>query len=139
MAAMSDYLEGELIKHIFRTGSFTKPTVLGVALGTAGSDASFTELAATGSYARVACNPLDGNWAAISGNNGTTSNVSAITFPAPTANWNGGSAITHFAIYDATSAGNMLFYGTLTASKIVQNGDAAPYFGAGALTVQIDN
>lgn len=31
MAAMSDYLEVELRKHIFRTGSFTKPTVLAVA------------------------------------------------------------------------------------------------------------
>lgn len=35
MASMSDYLEVELCKHIFRTGSFTKPTALYVALSTA--------------------------------------------------------------------------------------------------------
>ena len=42
MAAMSDYLEVELIKHIFRTGSMTKPTVLAVALCTAATSDSQT-------------------------------------------------------------------------------------------------
>lgn len=34
MANASDYLEAELRKHLFRTGSFVKPTVLAVALFT---------------------------------------------------------------------------------------------------------
>jgi len=137
MAAMSDYLEGEIIKHIFRTGSFTKPTVLAIGLLTAApSDTGGGTEVTGGSYARVSVNPLDANWAAIVGNNGTTSNVSAVTFPAPTANW---GTITHFGIYDAASAGNLLFYGALTTSKTVNNGDAAPSFAGGALTVQVDN
>lgn len=137
MAAMTDYLEGEVIKHIFRTGSFTKPSVLAIGLLTAapGEASAGTEVSG-GSYARVAVNPLDANWAAISGGNGTTSNVGAVTFPTPTANW---GSITHVAIYDAASAGNMLFYAALTNAKTVNNGDPAPSFAAAALTVQIDN
>ena len=34
MSAMSNYLEDQLVKHLFRTGSFTKPTVIAVALCT---------------------------------------------------------------------------------------------------------
>jgi hypothetical protein len=67
---------------------------------------------------------------------GTTSNKATITFPAPTANW---GSITHFALYDASTAGNMLFCAALTTSKTVNNGDAAPSFVVDALTVQVDN
>ena len=53
MANASDYLEVELRKHIFRTGSFTKPTVLAVGLFTvtpsdAGGGAFFGGFAAAG-------------------------------------------------------------------------------------------
>lgn len=139
--SMSDFLEGEIVKHAFRTGSWTKPTVIAIALGTACSDAAFTEIANSGSYARVNANPLDATWAAISGANGTTSNVGAIAFPTPTANWNGGSSITHFGVFDSATygGGNMYFCAALTTAKTVNNGDAAPYFPAGALTIQVDN
>lgn len=131
--AKSDYLENEIIKHIFRTGSFTKPTNLYVALFTAApSDAGGGTEVSGGSYARVANNPLDANWAATSGTDGKTSNVGAITFPAPTANW---GTVTHWGIFDASTAGNLLYHAALTTSKTVNNGDAAPSFGAGALTV----
>lgn len=137
MAALTDFLENELIKHIFRTGSFTKPTVLAVGLFTAapGESGGGTEVSG-GSYARVQLNPLDANWAATAGGNGTTSNSVAITFPAPTANW---GVVTHFGIFDAVSAGNLLIYAALTVQKTINNGDAAPSFAIGALTVQIDN
>lgn len=131
--AKADYLEDEVIKHIFRTGSFTKPTVLGIALFTgAPNDAGGgTEVTGTG-YARIDVPPLDANWAATSGTNGLTSNVGTITFGAPTANW---GTVTHFGIFDATTTGNLLYHGALTASKTINNGDAAPVFNAGDLTV----
>lgn len=133
MSAKSDYLEVELIKHLFRTGSFTKPTVLGIALFTAApSDSGGGTEVTGGSYARVDHPPLDANWDATSGTDGLTANTSVITFPTPTANW---GTITHFAIFDATSGGNMLYHGALTASKTVNNGDPAPTFPAGALTI----
>lgn len=131
MSAMTDYLEGEIIKHIFRTGSFTKPTVLAVGLFTAApSDAGGGTEVTGGSYARATLNPLDANWAAPASGNGVTSNSSTITFTTPTANW---GSVTHFAVFDAASAGNMLFWGSLTVSKTINSGDTVT-FPAGSLT-----
>lgn len=134
MSNMTDYLEGQLIAHIHRTASFTKPTILAIALYTAApGEASGTGTEVTGgSYARVNVPPLDANWAAPSTGNGVTSNVSIITFPAPTANW---GTVTSIQILDNTSAGNGLLYGNLSVSKTINNGDAAPTFAANALTV----
>lgn len=139
MSAMSDYLEVNFIKHIFRTGSLTKPTVLGVSLHTAnptdvgnGAEVSVTD---TG-YARVDTPPLDANWDATSGTDGHTSNTADITFPTPTGGTNWGT-ITHFGIWDAATAGNLLFYGALASSKTVNQGDPAPKFVAGALDITL--
>ena len=135
MSQATNYLEDEIIKHIFRTGSFTKPTVLAIALFTAapGEAGGGTETT-YGAYARVQRDPLDANWAATSGGNGTTSNAAALTFPAPTS---GPHTLTHSALMDATTAGNMLVYGTLTSSRTINNGDAAPAFAIGAFVVSV--
>src|SRR3990167_4285513 len=99
MSAASDYLEDKIRTHIYRTGSFTKPTVLGHALYTAapGEAGGGTEVTG-GSYARVDRPPLDANWTAASATDGLTDNAADIVFPAPTANW---GQITHFAQLDA--------------------------------------
>lgn len=133
MSQMSDFLEVELRKHIFRTGSMTKPTVLGVALYTAApSDSGGGTEVSGGSYARVNVPPLDANWTGASATNGLTDNAAAIVFPVPSANW---GTVTHFGIFDATSAGNLLVWGALTASKSINNGDPAPQFNIGALAI----
>lgn len=136
MGALTNYLEDELIKHIFRTGSMTKPTNLYVALftGAPGEASGGTEVSG-GSYARVGVAVGDATWAATAGGNATTSNVNAINFPTPAAGW---GLITHWAIFDASSGGNMLFYAPLTQSKTIDPGDNVS-FPAGTLTVQIDN
>jgi hypothetical protein len=54
MAAMSDYLEQQLRTHIFRTGSFTKPSGLFVALCTAATSDS-----STGKITETKADPLD--------------------------------------------------------------------------------
>lgn len=127
MAAMSDYLEVELIKHIFRTGSMTKPTVLAVALCTAATSdsqtgATITEVTNANNYSRTSLNPLDANWAATNGSNGITSNSSAITFPQASGSW---GTVSHIAICDSATwgAGNVLFHGALAVSKTINNGD----------------
>ena len=137
MSAMSDYLEGEVIKHIFRTGSFTKPTVLAVALCTAATSdsqtgATITEVANAGAYARTVLNPLDANWTAP-GVGGLTDNAAEITFPTATAGW---GTVTHIAICDSATwgAGNVLLHGALTVSKTVNSGDTFK-FAIGALDV----
>ncbi len=146
MAAKSDYLENKLIDHVFRGQAYTAPATLYVALLTAApSDAGGGTEVSGGSYARVGVTASLANFAgtqsagsttASSGTGGTTSNNGAITFPAPTANW---GVVTHWAIYDAASAGNLLFHAALTTSKTINNGDAAPSFAAAALSVQEDN
>lgn len=134
--SMSDYLEGQIRAHVFRTASFTKPTQLWIALYTSDpTDADTGTEVSGGSYARVQLNPADANWAAGTTTNGQTSNSSAITFPAPTANW---GVITHVGIRDAAAAGNLLVSGALTTAKTVNNGDAAPSFAINALTVTFD-
>ena len=121
MSSMTDYLEVELRKHLFRTGSYTKPTVMAVALFTAApSDAGGGTEVSGGSYARVDRPPLDANWSGASSTSGATDNVAVITFPTASANW---GTITHVALFDATSGGNMLFWGALAASKVVNTGD----------------
>jgi hypothetical protein len=142
MSEMSNYLEDELVKHIFRTGSFTKPTVLAIALLTTGAIDSDTgqftagtgvEVTNAGAYARVDRPPLDANWAATSGGNGLTSNVAAITFTQATANW---GTVQAAAICDNVShnAGNMLFYSPVNISRTIDTGDTAE-IAIGALTV----
>lgn len=146
MAAMSNYLENKLVDHILRGQTFSAPATVYVGLLTAApNDAGGGTEVTGGAYARVAVTCSLANWAgtqaagsttASSGTNGTSSNNNAITFPAPSAAW---GSITHFAIYDAASAGNMLFYGALGTPKTVNNGDPAPSFAAATLSIQIDD
>ncbi len=63
-------------------------------------------------------------------------NNASITFPSPTANW---GTISEVCVFDASTSGNLLFRTSLTVSKTVNNGDAAPSFAAAALTFQMDN
>lgn len=145
-AALSNYLENKLVDAFLRGQTFTMPTTVYVGLATTtGSDAACGTEVATGSYARVSVTSSLTNWAgtqssasttASSGTGGTTSNNAAITFPAPTANW---ATVTEFCVFDASTAGNLLFRSALTTSKTVNNGDAAPSFAISALTLQIDN
>jgi hypothetical protein len=142
-AQATDYLENLIIDHIFRTATFTKPTALYLALFTAApSDSGGGTEVTGGSYARVNLAPLNANWTATqggttgasSGSGGQTSNALAITFPAPTANW---GTVTHFAIMDASSGGNMLIWDALTASRTILSGDPAPSFAVGALQITV--
>ncbi len=142
----TDYLENKIVDWLFRGQSFTPPATLYFSLHTAScSDSSPGTEVTGGSYARVAVTASLANFAgtqsagstsASSGTSGTTSNNGAITFAAPTANW---GSITHIGINDASTSGNQLACNALTIPKTVNNGDAAPSFAAGALTIQVDN
>jgi hypothetical protein len=145
--SLTDYYENKIVDHLFRATALSEssPASYYVGLLTAScSDSSAGTEATGGDYARVAVTRGTAAWkgthgsvtGASSGTNGTISNAAAITFPAPTANW---GTITHFAIYDASTAGNQILCQSLTASKTVNNGDAAPAFAIDALTIQIDN
>jgi hypothetical protein len=111
---MSDYLENEILDHILATGSYTAPSAVyvGLSTGSFADDNSGTELSGSG-YARVAAT----FGAAASG---TASNSAAIEFPAATGSW---GTVSHFGIFDASSAGNLLIHGAFTASKTIASGD----------------
>ena len=133
MSNMSDYLEGQLRAHIFRTATYTKPTVLWVSLFTVTpSDSGGGTEVTGGTYGRVNVPPLDANWTAVSAMDGNTDNTSVITFPTPSANW---GTVVAFGIHDASTAGNLLIWGPITPNKTINNGDPAPSFAAGALDV----
>lgn len=159
MSGKSAFLQNKYIDWLLRgqaigiTGASaaagTGPTNTYIALLTAApTDAGGGTEVSGGSYARVTYASTLANWAGTQGagttvastgaqasGGGPTSNNNAITFPAPTANW---GVATHFAIYDASSAGNLLYWAPLTTSKTINNGDAAPSFAAGALVITED-
>lgn len=144
--ALTDHLENKLLDHLFRGQAYTAPGTLYVGLDTvACTEAGGGTEVSGGSYARAAVPATLAAWAgsqgagttaASSGSSGTTSNNAAIVFPAPTANW---GQILSFRLWDAASGGNALLCQALSVPKTVNNGDAAPQFNAGALTIQIDS
>lgn len=133
MASLTDYAEKKLLDHLLGTASFTQPTVY-VALFTAAPDdtGGGTEVSG-GSYARQGGLSFDAATGSGAGSS-TADNSNAITFPQATAGW---GTVTHFALFDAASGGNMLAWGALSSNKTVQSGDT-PEFSAGSLTVKLD-
>ena len=114
MSAMSDYLEDAILNHVFRNTALTSPTTVYAALfTTATTDAGGGTEVSGGGYARQAS-----TFGAPS--SGTITNSADIDFGTASASW---GTITHSAIYDALTVGNMLVHGALTASKTVNNGD----------------
>ena len=129
----SDYLENKILDHVLGGGDYTRPATVYVALYTvAPTDAGGGTEVSGGSYARVAVTNNSTNWPAAS--SGSKSNGTAISFPAATANW---GTVVAFGIFDAASGGNLLYWGTLSASKAVNNGETAS-FAAGQLTISED-
>jgi hypothetical protein len=132
----SDYLESALLNHTFRTTAFTQPTNVYVSLHTADpTDAGTGTEVSGGSYARVEVSRANASWSAPANNGGAQeiTNAAAVTFPSPTANW---GTVTHFGIWDASTTGNLLYHGSLTTSRTINNGDSAPSFAIGALAIR---
>ena len=128
MSQMSDYLENSLRAHIFRTSSFTKPSVLAVALSSGTPLDSFTgasmlEWANTNNYARQTINPLDANWSADDNVNGNTYNNNVLTFAlcaSGDGGWVSGICICDSATY---GAGNVLVWASAVVPKYYQLND----------------
>jgi hypothetical protein len=130
----SDFLENELLDHVLGNASYSAPATLYFALYTVTpSDAGGGTEVTGGSYARKDMTNNATNFPAASG--GLKSNGTAITFAAPTANW---GTIVAFGIFDAVSSGNLLYWGPISPSKTVNNGDPAPSFAIGDLDITED-
>ncbi len=114
MAEMGNYLENALINAVLRNTSYTSPTTTYLALYTSDpTDADTGTEITGGSYVRQAIT-------FGSPSNGTSTNSAAVEFPQATADW---GIISHVAIRDAVTSGNLLFHTALDASKTINNGD----------------
>lgn len=120
-------LETRVLQWALTNGSPTRPTAWYVGLFTAapGEAGGGTE-ASGGSYAREAVTFT------VSGNLAT--NSAAIEWPTATGTW---GTITHVAVFDALTSGNMLVYASLTSSKTIASGDVLR-IPAGDLDVTLD-
>ena len=106
-------LETRVLQWALTAGSPTRPTAwyLGLFTAAPGETGGGTEVSG-GSYARQS--------AAFTVTGDTASNTAAVEWPTATANW---GTITHVAVFDAVTGGNMLVYAALTTSKSVSTGD----------------
>ena len=138
MAGKSQYLENAMLNWLKGTTFVAAPTTVYVALYTTAptddSGAGAVEVSG-GSYARASITTSSG-WSTISGAPSAPaqiSNGSTITFATPTASW---GTVVAIGIYDASSAGNLLYWNTIT-SQAIGSGVVAS-FAASALIVTED-
>lgn len=126
--SMSNFLENKLLDHTLRNVSYTPPTAVYLALFTSdpGEDKTGLEVSG-GSYARKSV-----SFNAAS--NGSVTNNADVLFDIATANWGN---ISHVAVFDALTAGNMLYYGTLTTAKTINSSDQLKIV-AGDLSISLD-
>lgn len=131
MGGFSDYWENKILDHVFGNDTYTPPTIY-VALSTAEplDDASGVAEPSGNGYARVETCASD--WSSSSG--GSVSNAMSITFPTASGSW---GTITHFALFDCATGGNMLAYGPLNQPKAIGNSETGK-FEASDLEMSLD-
>lgn len=123
----SNFLENALLNHIFRNTSYTPPVIpyIGLFTGTAGTNLEnnniSNEVTGNGYLRRTVSFTL------ASGTEGTIKNGAQIVFPTATASWGN---ITHIAILDASTGGNVLVWGSLSPSVTIN--------ASGTLTIPIN-
>lgn len=129
MAAFSNYMEDQITAWINGTTFAAAPTNTYVQLYS--QDPTDAGSATGALYTRVIY--AAGEWTRGTGGAGTLSNTNAITMQS-----SAGSAATatHFAVFDASTSGNLLFYGALSASKSIAIGDEVK-FNALQLTLTV--
>jgi hypothetical protein len=113
--AKSNYAENLVLDWLLGGSTPTRPSARYLALfhSDPGEASGGTEVTG-GSYARQAIT----FGAASSGSTSNSADISFVNMPSTTA-----TPITHFAVFDAVSSGNKLYYGQLTVSKVTNSGD----------------
>lgn len=134
MANMSDYLETQLLNHILRGTTFSKPGVIVIGLCSGVPNDSHTvtnigELSASDGYSRwnmgSPASVGDNAWTAYpSAGSGVTENASGITL---VSSWSGSPTwISGIFITDnlTIGQGSILFHGALTVPKLISSSDS---------------
>lgn len=127
MAEMSNYLENALVNATLRNTSYTSPATVYVALFTTDpTDAASGTEVTGGSYARTSV-------AFAAPSNGAAASSADCTFPTCTSTW---GTVSHIGIFDASTAGNLLYHTPLDTSKTIETGDIFK-IASGSLTVTL--
>ena len=127
--SFSNFLETEILDHVFGAAAYTAPGTMYLALYTSapGEAGGGTEVSASGTaYARQSVAFT------VSGN--TASNTSAVEYPTATDDF---GTVTHVGVMDALTSGNLMAYATLTSSKTIATGDVFRV-PAGDLDITLD-
>lgn len=135
--SFTNYLELEVLDHVFGSGVYTPPAALYVGLSTTTPTESGTNFTEPGSgYARM-YTPNDKNaWtvAGPAGGSGSLNNKTGITWGTVTGSW---GTVTSFGLWDSLVAGNLLVHGGLTSSQqIVPNSTVS--FASGSLVIRLE-
>lgn len=126
MGSKSDWFESKLLDHVF--GGTATPVGGTVWIGLWQTTLDDTSTGATagevsgGSYARVALVCNNTNWPAAAG--GTIHNGAVVNFGTAGASW---GTVNSWAALDAASTGNIFYWGTLGAPKVIASGDSASF------------
>jgi len=137
MSAASNYLENKLLDHALGTTAYTKPTEVYLALfnNTSGNAATNLEAGTLTDETSDSGTAYDRKAATFTGaSSGVAPTAATVQWSTATADW---GTITHVAVMDAATGGNVLFWGQLTASKIVSTGDTFQV-SAGNLSITLD-
>lgn len=129
VAVMSDFLEVKFLDYVLRSAAFPSPAsvYLGLFTSSPADTGGGTEVTG-GTYSRKT---LTGTFDVASA--GATQNTATITFPPATAVW---GLVTSIGIFDASTAGNLLFYGSFSSNLQVDTGDTLS-IAAGALDISL--
>ena len=136
MSAASNYLENKLLDHVLTGTAYSQPSTRYLALFTNTSTNAAANLEAGTltdevSTSGTAYGREEVTFAAASG--GSSATNATVTFDAATANW---GTITHVAVMDAETSGNVLFWGAVTTSKTIETGDTFQV-SSGNLTISL--
>jgi hypothetical protein len=127
--SFSNTHENKVLTWTFTADAVTRPTAWYLALFTTdpGETGSGTEVSTSGTaYARQSV--------AFTVTDNTASNSAAVEFPTATASY---GTVTHVAVFDASTAGNMIAYAALSSSKTIDTGDVLRV-PAGDLDITLD-
>ncbi len=130
MAGLSNYWRNHLLSHGMGKETYTAPAHYYVALSLTNplGDGSGISEPVGGGYARSETLPSD--WSDIS--SFEVHNVNTIQFAKATSGW---GTVVYFAVFDASTGGNMLFYGTINSGVgLTINTNDVPDFLANQLS-----
>lgn len=127
--SFTNYLENAVMDHVFGAGTFAKPgRYVALFTGAPGEAGGGTEVSGA-AYARQAAAFT------VSGSAPTSASISsAVEYPTAGSAW---GTVTHAAVFDSLTGGNMLGYAALAEAKPISSGDVFR-FPAGNLTFTLE-